>query len=207
MITLQLHLVTDGKKTRENLVCILTDVHEYVDVIHVREKDRSAKEMMEIVEELLASGVPARKLIINDRVDVAQVMNCCGVQLACHSLGVSEVRKCFPHLRVGKSVHRYEEAIEAERDGADFVLYGHVYPTASKSGKTPKGLDELSSLTRSLRIPVIAIGGISPEKLPELRAAGAGGIAVMSGIMDAKDWVKAAKAYQTGRLAGKEEIR
>ncbi|KMJ57962.1 transcriptional regulator [Bacillus sp. LL01] len=204
--SLQLHLITDGKKTKEELVAILTEVHDSVDFIHVREKHRSANEIFELVDELIRLGVRPGKIIINDRVDVAHVLNVGGVQLAYHSLGVSEIRRSFPELRIGKSVHSYEEAIQAEMDGADFIMYGHIYTTSSKDGLLPKGLMELRRLTRSLKIPVIAIGGIAPDKLQELRATGAGGIAVMSGIMDAEDTINAAKAYQTAKLAEKEEI-
>ncbi|WP_226682541.1 thiazole tautomerase TenI [Sutcliffiella horikoshii] len=203
---MQLHLITDGKKTKEELVAILCGIHESVDFIHVREKHRSANEVFELVDEVIRYGVRPEKIIINDRVDVAHVLNVGGVQLAYHSLRVSEIRRNFPDLRVGKSVHSYEEAIQAERDGADFILYGHIYSTSSKEGLNPKGLVELRSLTKSLKIPVIAIGGITPDKLQELRACGAGGVAVMSGIMDAEDNVHAAKAFQAAMLAEKEEI-
>ncbi|WP_010198532.1 thiazole tautomerase TenI [Bacillus sp. m3-13] len=203
---MQLHLITDGKKTQEELVAILSKVQESVDFIHVREKHRSAQEVFELVHELIRSGVRPGKIIINDRVDVAHVLYVGGVQLAYHSLGVSEIRRNFPDLRVGKSVHSYEEALQAEMDGADFILFGHIYSTSSKEGLVPKGLLELKRLTTSLKIPVIAIGGITPDKIKELRAFGAGGIAVMSGIMDAKDNVRAAKAFQAALLAEKEEI-
>ncbi|MEA3322348.1 MAG: thiazole tautomerase TenI [Bacillota bacterium] len=203
---MQLHLITDGKKTKEDLVAIMCEVHESVDFIHVREKHRSAMEIYELVDELIRSGIPPRKIIINDRVDVAHVLNTGGVQLAHHSLGVSEIRRNFSELRVGKSVHSYEEAMQAEKDGADFILYGHIYSTTSKQGLVPKGLMELRNLTRSIKIPVIAIGGITPDKLQEVKVSGASGIAVMSGIMDAVDSGHAAKAFQAALLVEKEEI-
>lgn len=203
---MQLHLITDGKKTKGELVAILSEVHELVDFIHVREKHRSALEVFKLVDELIKSGVRPGKIIINDRVDVAHVLNVGGVQLAYHSLRVSEIRRNFPDLRVGKSVHSYEEAIQAEMDGAHFILYGHIYSTSSKEGLKPKGLMEFKRLTKSLKIPVIAIGGITPDKFQELRASGAGGIAVMSGIMDAENNAHAAKAFHAAMLAEKEEI-
>ncbi|KPB04958.1 thiazole tautomerase TenI [Bacillus sp. CHD6a] len=203
---MQLHLITDGKKAKEELVAILCKVNESVDFIHIREKQRSAMEVFELVDELIRSGVRPEKIIINDRVDVAHVLNVGGVNLAYHSLGVCEICRNFPNLRIGKSVHSYEEAIQAELDGADFILYGHIYSTYSKKGMIPKGLMELRKLTKSLKIPVIAIGGITPDKLKELRISGAEGIAVMSGIMDAEDIVHAANAFQTALLAEKEEI-
>ncbi|MEK1830709.1 thiamine phosphate synthase [Priestia megaterium] len=72
------------------------------------------------------------KIIVNDRVDVAHALKAKGVQLAYHSLDVSVVIDAFPSLIVGKSVHSVEEALEAEKDGAHYILYGHIYSTHSK---------------------------------------------------------------------------
>jgi thiazole tautomerase (transcriptional regulator TenI) len=192
-----LHVITDGKRTDDELVSILCSIHSYVDHIHVREKNRPAKELYLLVERLIHGGIPLKKLIINDRVDVAHALGVGGVQLAYHSLGVSEVRRFFPGLQVGKSVHSYQEAVKAEQDGASFLFYGHVYSTKSKGGLKPRGMEELSTIASTISIPVIAIGGITPDNTAELKDIGIKGIAVMSGIMSAKDPVEAAISYQT----------
>lgn len=194
---MMLHVITDGKRTDDELVSILCSIHTYVDLIHVREKNRSAQELYQIVERLIHGGIPPKKIIINDRVDVAHTLGVGGVQLAYHSLGVSDVRRSFPGLQVGKSVHSYQEAVEAEQDGASFLLYGHVYSTKSKEGLKPRGMEELKAIASAISIPVIAIGGITPDKTAELRGIGIKGIAVMSGIMSAKEPVEAAISYQT----------
>ncbi|WP_078381602.1 thiazole tautomerase TenI [Sutcliffiella halmapala] len=203
---MQLHVITDGKKTKEELVVILSSIHPYVDMIHVREKQRTARELMKLIEALLDKGVPAGKLIINDRVDVAHTLGLRGVQLAYHSIGVSQVRRCFPTLLIGKSVHSFEEVKQAEHEGADYVLYGHVYSTSSKEGLQPKGLSELVGKIASLSIPVIAIGGITPEKVFELKSCGVSGVAIMSGIMDAENVVEATKAYKSSLLVETEGL-
>jgi thiazole tautomerase (transcriptional regulator TenI) len=197
---MKLHVITDGKKTEEELVNIFSRIHSYVDMIHIREKHRTARELMDLGEKLLDKGVPAKKLIINDRVDVAHALGVRGVQLAYHSMEVSQVRRCFPTLLVGRSVHSYKEVIQAEQEGADFVLYGHVYPTKSKEGLKPRGLDELKEEIQVCSIPIIAIGGITLEKTGELRSCGVSGIAIMSGIMGATNFVEAAKAYKSSLL-------
>ncbi|QFT88218.1 Regulatory protein TenI [Bacillus sp. THAF10] len=200
---MQLHVITDGKRTIEELTEKLFLIHEQVNFIHIREKHRPARELIQLVSNLIDAGVPPKKILLNDRVDVAVVMELGGVQLAYHSLPVSEVRRCFPQLKVGSSVHSLEEAVRAERDGADFVVYGHVYETASKLGKKPKALHELREISKLLHIPVIAIGGITPKRTPEVLLAGAEGIAVMSGIWDEADCVRAVQDYH---LNGKEEM-
>ncbi|MCA1321247.1 thiazole tautomerase TenI [Bacillus tianshenii] len=203
---MKLHVITDGKRTADELVSILCSIHSQADHIHVREKNRSAKEIYQIVKRLIDGGIPPKKLIINDRMDVAHSLGVGGVQLAYHSLGVSEVRKSFPDLQIGKSVHSYQEAIQAEQDGASFLLYGHVYSTMSKEHLKPRGVEELKAIASAVSIPVIAIGGITLEKTSELKNIGVKGIAVMSGIMSAKDPWKAATLYQTSRRkAGSDE--
>ncbi|CAG9622588.1 thiazole tautomerase TenI [Sutcliffiella rhizosphaerae] len=200
---MQLHVITDGKSTMEELSKKIADIHHQVDFIHIREKQRTATEIVGLVTGLINNGIPPKKLIINDRVDVAHVLNVGGVQLAYHSLEVSEVRRFFPELKVGRSVHSLEEGLQAEREGADFVIYGHIYRTDSKPGIAPQGLQKLRETTRVLDIPVIAIGGIIPENVSEVLATGARGVAVMSGIFSSPDYKKAVIAY---RSQAKEEV-
>ncbi|SDP16793.1 thiamine phosphate synthase [Halobacillus aidingensis] len=119
------------------------------------------------------------------------------MQLTHHSLPVSQVKQTFPELNVGKSVHSLKEAIDAKEEGADFLLYGNIYPTSSKPGKAGKGLDSLREIIEHVGCPVVAIGGITPERAGDVIRTGAQGIAVMSGILQAEDPVKAAQAYRT----------
>jgi thiazole tautomerase (transcriptional regulator TenI) len=186
----QLHIISNGKMPIEQLHEILTDIHPYVTMIHLREKQKSAKELFQAVERL-AKDIPLSKIMINDRVDVAVAAQTAGVQLAGHSLDAVHVKKAFPLLKVGASIHSYEEAYQ---EGADFLLYGHVFPSKSKPGLPPKGLEELTKLSQ-LNIPVIAIGGITPENTPQVLQAGAAGIAVMSGVLDSCNPLSAVKAY------------
>lgn len=174
----------------EQLREILIDIHPYVTSIHLREKQKTARELFQAVE-LLAKDIPLSKIIINDRVDVAVASRAAGVQLAYHSLDAALVKKAFPQMKIGTSIHSYEEAKQA---GADYLLYGHVFSSTSKPGLPPKGLEELTRLTQ-LDIPVIAIGGITVENTRHVLHAGAAGIAVMSGVLEAQDPITAVKAY------------
>ncbi|MBA2874766.1 thiazole tautomerase TenI [Thermaerobacillus caldiproteolyticus] len=191
----QFHVISTGMQPLEQFVTIAAHIHPYVDAIHVREKTKTARELADFISALVARGVPARKIIVNDRVDVAAVFGVKGVQLAYHSLSAKTVKAHFPSLVVGCSVHSLEEAMEAEKSGADYCLYGHVFPTECKRGVPPRGLETLKTIASSIYIPVIAIGGIQPDNVKQVLQSGASGIAVMSGVFLAKDPLARVKEY------------
>lgn len=87
---------------------------------------------------------------------------------------------------VGVSVHSLNEAISAERSGANYITAGHIFPTDCKKGLPPRGTDFLREICETVHIPVHAIGGITPENAPLAKASGASGVCLMSGLMKAK---------------------
>ncbi|RBP90123.1 thiazole tautomerase (transcriptional regulator TenI) [Cytobacillus firmus] len=190
----QLHVISDGKLSLEAFAEIAGKVAPFADKFHLREKNRTSRELYEGVELLCNEGIPIHKIVINDRVDVAWTCKT-GVHLAFHSLPVHVVKTHFLDMPIGCSVHSLEEAEEAAKQGADYVLFGHIFRTDSKKGVPPRGTGSLQALKKAVEIPVLAIGGIKPEKVPEVLEAGADGIAVMSGILQAKDPVEAAKLF------------
>ncbi|MBN8203664.1 MULTISPECIES: thiamine phosphate synthase [Bacillaceae] len=190
----QLHVISDGKLSLEAFAEIAGEVEPFADKFHLREKHRTARELYEGIELLCNEGVPIHKIVINDRVDVAWTCKA-GVHLAFHSLPVHVVKMHFPDMPIGCSVHSLEEAEEAAKQGAGYILFGHIFETDSKKGAPPRGTGSLEALKKAVEIPVLAIGGIKPEKVPEVLEAGADGIAVMSGILQAKDPAEAAKLF------------
>ncbi|MEK3856377.1 thiazole tautomerase TenI [Cytobacillus sp. FSL H8-0458] len=190
----QLHVISDGELSLEAFAEIAGEVEPFADKFHLREKHRTSRELYEGVKLLRNEGIPIHKIVINDRVDVAWAFNA-GVHLAFHSLPVHMVKMHFPDLKVGCSVHSLEAAEKAAKQGADYILFGHIFETDSKKGVPPRGTGSLEALKKAVDIPVLAIGGIKPEKVPEVLEAGADGIAVMSGILQAKDPVEAAKLF------------
>jgi thiamine-phosphate pyrophosphorylase len=111
---------------------------------------------------------------VNDRLDVAIAAKIDGVHLPGNGLPIERVR---PLVRLlGCSTHTVEEAVHAERAGADFVIFGPIFETP---GKTPVGIDALRRVAASARIPVLAIGGITNENTPQVLRAGAAGIAAI----------------------------
>ncbi|MED0653812.1 thiazole tautomerase TenI [Anoxybacillus geothermalis] len=188
-----LHFISTGRQTADEFAAICARIHPYADAIHIREKEKTAREVAEFVAALLYAGVPPQKIIVNDRVDVAAVYGVGGVQIAYHSLPVRAVRRSFPDLTVGCSVHSLTEAKQAEEDGAHFCLYGHMFPTASKPGLPPRSIDSLREMAASVCIPVIAIGGIHAGNACRVMEAGAAGVAVLSAVFLAPDPVVEAR--------------
>ncbi|MEC3884838.1 thiazole tautomerase TenI [Halobacillus sp. HZG1] len=191
-----IHLISTGKQTFAELTNTVKAVQEEVDFLHIREKHRYAVEIFDGIQQLVDAGFPKERIIINDRADVAAVSGCFGVQLTYRSLPVAQVKRTFPVLNVGKSVHSLKEAIDAYQEGADFLIYGNIYLTASKPGKAGEGLNSLREIIRHVGCPVVAIGGITPERAGDIIRAGAQGIAVMSGILQADDPVSVAQIYR-----------
>lgn len=202
----ELHVISNGRKTMREFAEIASHIHPFATGIHLREKARGAKEIWEGVQLLLQYGVPAEKIYINDRVDVAAAAKVKGVQLAYHSLEPHIVKQSFPSLRIGRSVHSPDEGKAMERQGADFLLYGHIFPTGSKPGLQARGIEGLAVLVKEVHIPVIAIGGIDPGNVSAVMGAGAAGIAVMSGILDADEPRLAARQYFEALHKGEYEI-
>ncbi|XJZ29084.1 thiazole tautomerase TenI [Bacillota bacterium Lsc_1132] len=198
----ELHVISNGKMSMEQLAEIAADICPYVTKIHLREKQKTARELYQAVNLMTKYNVPLSKIMLNDRVDVAFMTGAAGVQLASHSLEVSTVKANFPDLTLGCSIHSLKEGKQAEQNGANYVIYGHIFSTNSKPGLKPRGLEKLKKLTGLLTIPVVAIGGISPENAEQVIQTGANGIAVMSGILEARDPILAVKAYKKGIETG-----
>lgn len=192
----QFHIISSGQQSWETFCSITAHVHEEVDAIHLREKKWSASELISAISLLSEQGVPLRKIIVNERIDVAHMMRTKGVQLAYHAAPPSMVRRTFPNLQIGCSVHSLAHAVQAETMGADWLLYGHVFPTDSKPGIPARGLSLLCDMVEHVSIPVIALGGVTPENTEEVMATGVAGIAVLSGVFLAQDPLIAAKEYR-----------
>lgn len=193
----QLHIISTGKQSLSQFVQIMIEIHPYIDYVHVREKRWTAIEYVKAIEHLVTGGVPLQKIIVNDRIDIAHIMDCYGVQLTSHSADLSLVKSKFPSLHFGCSIHSVDEAKEQEKNGAHFLLYGHIYETLSKENIPPRGLASLKAICQAVDIPVIAIGGIKRANVHEVVQVGAQGIAVLSGVLLATDPLCAVMQYRT----------
>jgi len=197
-IDLSLYLVTDRRQTRGRP--LVDTVHAALDggvrAVQLREKDLLGAELLRLatgIRELTARYGAA--LLINDRIDVALAAGADGVHLGQNAIPPATARRLLGTDRLrGASTHSRAEAAAAASAGADFVVFGPVYWTPSKAPfGAPRGPDELASVAASLHTPVVAIGGITVERIAEVRAAGASGVAVISAIMGAEDPARAAR--------------
>lgn len=203
----ELHVITSGKQPLEEVLRIAELAYAGgMDYLHIREKQRTARECMDWAI-ALSEVIPLDRLLINDRTDVAAAVGCRGAHLAYHSLAVQEARRVVrDHQWLGRSVHSFDEATAAEAEGADYLIYGHVYSSASKPGLEPRGIGELKQIIAALRTPVIGIGGVTPDNAVDLLKAGCAGVAVLSGITAADDVKQKTSAYRQA-LDQWEEIR
>jgi thiamine-phosphate pyrophosphorylase len=166
------YYVTD-RRQGDVLTYAARAVRDGIDMIQVREKDLSARELFELVSRIrdLAAGTKTR-LLVNGRLDIALAAGIHGVHLPADGLPPRRVR---PFVKVlGVSTHTVDEAVEAEQAGADFIVFGPIFDSP---GKIPVGLEPLTKVVAAVRIPVLAIGGLSPANAGQALDAGAAGIA------------------------------
>jgi thiamine-phosphate pyrophosphorylase len=166
--------------------------------VQLREKDLEARELLALADTLReATRHHGARLIVNDRADVALAARADGVQRTHASLPVSALRAITPPgFLVGASVHSEAEARDAAAQGADFIVFGPVYDTPSKRRYgPPQGLAALEAVARAVDRPVLAVGGLTPERVAEALAAGAAGVAVIGAIYGAARPADATKAF------------
>ncbi|MHB8880322.1 MAG: thiamine phosphate synthase [Thermodesulfovibrionales bacterium] len=188
-IGFRVYLITDRKLfAGEDLMVqgIGEALRAGVKAVQLREKDMATRDLLALAYRLRElTKEHGAALFINDRVDIAMAAEADGVHLGGTAIPVRAARKAAgARLLVGRSAHSIEEALEAERDGADLMTFGPVFDTASKRryGK-PVGLELLGQAVRQVSVPVFAIGGITTDSIQEIQAAGAHGIALISGIL------------------------
>lgn len=189
---LNLIAVTDDAHSVHALSYKILAIHHEVDFIHIREKTKTAQEILSLLMLLTQHGVNKEKIVLHDRLDIALLTDNQNIHLPSYSLPVKEVRAAYPHLRIGRSVHALDEAKQAEADGADYVLYGHCFETSCKAGKEPNGLQTINDMKKELQIPIFAIGGITPERVHLLKNLHVDGIASMSGLFGSDNPYKSA---------------
>lgn len=166
-----------------------------VTVVQLREKNCSGREFVEIayrVKEVTdAYEIP---LIINDRIDVALAVNADGVHLGQQDIPALAAREILGRSRIiGVSAYNAELALEAQKDGADYIGVGDVFGTSTKADTHHVSPEELVRIRSRIKIPMIAIGGVNEENVKQLQGTGIDGVAVISAVLGAKDITSAAE--------------
>ena len=182
--------------------CIITDTsiqskysHEEIaklairggaDIIQLRDKTLQTGELIETAVRIKKICQENNVLfIVNDRVDIAMLSNADGVHLGRDDISIKDARKLLGKNKIiGGTAHSLNEALESEKNGADYIGFGHIYPTNSKFKKTkPKGIGLLGKVCKAVKIPVIAIGGINLENAKEVLSTDVHGIAVIGSVV------------------------
>lgn len=194
---MRLYAVTDRSHLGEK--SLYTAVEEAlqggVTFLQLREKTLSDEEILAEARALLplcrAHNVP---LIINDNVDIALATGADGVHVGQEDLEAGTARqKLGPDKILGVSTHNVEEALRAEAQGADYLGVGAMFPTGTKKNVVPTSPETLRAICQAVSIPVVAIGGVSAENLPQLAGCGIAGAAVVSAIFSQPNCQTAAR--------------
>jgi thiamine-phosphate diphosphorylase len=151
-----------------------------IQLVQIRERDLDGRALYDLARRAVeAVGGSGTRVIVNDRLDVALAAQAHGVQLRAGSFSAARVRTMVPpRFLIGQSVHSVVEAVAARE--ADFLVYGTVFETESKPGVVAAGLQQLSEVVQATPVPVLAVGGVSPERVPEVLDTGAAGFAAIT---------------------------
>jgi thiamine-phosphate pyrophosphorylase len=189
--------MTDGKRGTAGrpLVQVIREATRGgVGMVVIRERDLADAELGALLEELLPLRRKGVRLLISRRLDIARAYGLDGVHLASDAIPVREARSWLgPRAWIGYSAHSPEEARRVATEGSSYVTLSPIYPTGSKAGADPRGVDWLSTATRDLPIPALALGGVTPERVGEVLRAGAWGVAVVSAVGGAPNVEEAAR--------------
>lgn len=186
-------LVTDRRAVAGSLVeAVARAVDGGVNMVQVREKELPAGELLRLVCDLRGVVAGRALLVVNDRVDVALAADADGVHLPGHGLPPLAARSLVGERLVGRSVHSAGEASEAGEQGADYALLGAIFASRSHPGQPGAGPELIRLARPCCRVPLLGIGGITPENAASVMEAGADGVAVISAILAAPDPAEAA---------------
>ena len=196
----RLHAITDERVARrpdvDAVARALADGGGADLALHARGHTLTGKEHYELAVRLSVLPSP---LFVNDRLDVALAVPAAGVQLGSTSLPVSTARALAPRWWIGRSVHDIGAAQDAQAAGADYLVVGPVYQSATHPDREPLGLPALTRIA-ALGLPVIAIGGITVDRVRDVRRAGAYGIAAIRAFWDDSDPAGVARQMREGLL-------
>ncbi len=164
-------------------------------IVQLREKNKSKREILELAgkyREITAEF--GMLLIINDHVDIALIVGADGVHLGQDDLPVEDARSIAPDLILGCSTHNFEEIADAEAVGASYINIGPIYPTGTKQVNCDAlGTEYLSRAAKKTFLPFTVMGGIKERHIPDLKAAGASRIAMVTEITQAEDITRRVK--------------
>jgi len=186
-----------GYVSAENAPAILEQlVAGGIDIVQLRGKNRGLDELSVLAEQLLQLTMSAKiPLIANDHAEIAQRVEVQGVHVGQDDDSIKKVRSQIKRpIVVGKSTHSIEQAVAAEREGADYIGFGPIFSTPTKPDYSPVGLANIREVHERVSIPIFCIGGIKSENLAQVIDAGAKRVVIVSGLLQANDIAEYARA-------------
>ena len=187
-----LYAILDAGQTKDrSLTNILRDLLKGgAQLVQLRAKELTSSEFFSAAKEACRIAHEAGAIfIVNDRADIALACRADGVHLGQEDLPPAAARKILGKDKlIGVSTHNLAQAKEAERDGADYIGFGPIFGTTSKdTGYSPRGLEMLREVRKAVKIPIVAIGGITEKNVGKVWKAGADSAAIISDLMGAED--------------------
>jgi thiamine-phosphate pyrophosphorylase len=174
---------------RSNLEILQAVIQGGAKIIQLREKEYHKKDLYHLA--LKFRDVTAKAgilLIINDHIDIALTVDADGVHLGQEDLPVDVARKLAPDLLIGASTHSLEEALRAEKEGADYINIGPIFPTKTKEGAERfLGLDVIARISPQVQVPFTVMGGIKEDNIEQVLIKGARKVAMVTAITRAPD--------------------
>ena len=168
------------------------------DTVQLREKTISDSKFISLAREV--RDITTKRgslLIINDRVHVVRKVNADGIHLGQQDMSALEARNIIGDEKIiGVSTHSITQARQAQKDGADYIAIGPIYPTSTKGHEPSVGIEIIHEISEAVSIPIIAIGAITLENLDEVLKAGASRIAVCSAIIGSKDIYSSTRQFK-----------
>lgn len=200
-VDFSLYLISDRHQVHPNHTlhsAIDAALQGGVKAVQLREKDLATADLLALAQSLrqLTRQYHA-KLFINDRIDIALAVDADGVHLTETSVSVLEARQQLGDNKlIAASTHSLESALQAEAHGADFITFSPIFFTPSKAQYgAPQGIDALNQVCHNTSLPIFALGGITPERVPTVLTAGATGVALISAIISSEDPFHAAQQF------------
>lgn len=184
--TIDFYLITDSNLSKNG---IFSDVENAINagckIIQYREKDKSTREMIEeasIIKKLCKKDTI---FLVNDRIDVALAVDSDGVHLGQDDMSLSTARKLLGNDKIiGLSTHNYSHAIEAQKNGADYIGFGPIFYTSTKKDiDSVLGINSIDNIRNSINIPIVAIGGINKNNCAQIIKNGADSIVSISAVV------------------------
>jgi len=195
------YAIVDTAAGHEPLALAQILINAGVRIMQLRLKDAGSRDFLASARAIAAVCRDHRAmLIVNDRADIAKLVDAAGVHVGQEDLPLAAARQIVgPGKIVGVSTHTTEQARAAEREGADYIGFGAIYTGGLKNVRNAQGLERLREVRAAIKLPIVAIGGITEATVPDVLGAGAEAAAIISDVVHAPDITAKVRAILSTR--------